>query len=129
MSGHTPRREIRHKASLRLPNGLSVHVDPSSASFAPPGWRAVLEEMHLRLTALDRAYRLAQVKEKFGVLRVYLAGQGHDPTTRSALVGVIAEYEERSSQVCQQCGAPGQSTVDPRGAIATLCDRCENARA
>jgi len=121
MNGHTPPREIRNEVQLRLPESLRSHVDPSSLSFAPPGWTNELEQMHLRLAAIEPQYRLAEVKEKFGRLRVYLPGK---PRMDAALNGVIEEYERRSAQVCQECGAPGCSRAEPGRRIATLCDSC-----
>ena len=82
-----------------------------------PGWGALLDELTAELEARGETYRVGQVKEKFGWLRIYadgLTSQGYD---------LIHKYERRSSEICEECGEPGTTgPVRPRAWwIRTLC--------
>lgn len=46
------------------------------------GWHPLIAQLHIDLLALDSDYRVSQVKEKFGELRVYF-GQRRNPRDRS----------------------------------------------
>ena len=61
-----------------------------------------------------------QLKEKFGVLRVYYIGGDE------YIHGAVRMAENYSSKVCEQCGNPGKPTKV--GWIRTLCDKCEEER-
>jgi len=71
---------------------------------------------------------LLQVKEKFGGLRLYWMGPG--PPDFPALTDketdrirtALDTAEDRSYQVCENCGAPGK--VRRGGWVYTLCNRC-----
>jgi hypothetical protein len=75
------------------------------------GWRAImerlLERLELEITRQPPdqrdGFRIAQIKEKFGRLTVYLAGEA-TPEMRAA----IQEAEEASIVTCEVCGAPGR---------------------
>jgi len=62
----------------------------------------------------------AQLKEKFGGLRLYMDNAADE------MQSWIAEAEARSFTVCEQCGAPG--VVRTGGWIRTLCDACHAKR-
>jgi hypothetical protein len=59
----------------------------------------------------------AQVKEKFGGLRLYIRGGDE------YVEGVIAMAELMSEKTCEICGAPGH--IRGRGWLACRCDDCE----
>lgn len=73
----------RSDAAWDLPEALAAHVDPAYRSFAGQGWRSILERLHDRLLAIDPDYRLHQVKEKMGILRIYAAHED-TPSRRSS---------------------------------------------
>lgn len=79
------------------------------------GWAALIEECY---NALPDGSTIHQVKEKYGGLRFYC-----EPCPP-----MIAEIEDRSETVCEDCGAQGEPRRTPRGAeygwIRTLCDGC-----
>jgi len=60
----------------------------------------------------------AQVKEKFGLARVYY-NNGDDVISE-----LVSKYESATATVCEDCGKPGKSTGKSRGWISTLCDGC-----
>lgn len=70
-----------------------------------PGWRGILERLSDALEAELAAGRAdaccAQVKQKFGTLRVYMLG-ACTPSMRQA----ITEAEEACSRACERCGRP-----------------------
>lgn len=62
----------------------------------------------------------AQIKEKFGLLRVYF---DNDDTTIRKIVDL---YEELSRYVCEECGEAGK--IRGGGWIEVRCDACESRR-
>lgn len=106
---------------------MADHVDRGLMSSANVGWWPLLEEMHARLDAVEPGYRLVQVKEKLGLLRVYVADTSDEPSTPVAveLKTIISEYERRSAEICERCGGAGHLVeLPPARRLATLCDRC-----
>lgn len=65
--------------------------------------------------------RITQVKEKFGVLTIYISG-----FRSSALSSALTEAERRSSKVCEWCGQPGELRKDDY--LRTTCAACEAVR-
>jgi hypothetical protein len=61
-------------------------------------------------------FRFSQVKEKWGILRIYHSGGDE------FCAGVIAMAEAVSSVTCERRGNPGKSTGG--GWISTLCEGC-----
>lgn len=63
----------------------------------------------------------SQCKEKYGSLRFYLTC-GTDE-----MFDLINEYEEKSSHICEDCGAPGKLR-DEDYWILTQCDSCHQKK-
>lgn len=84
------------------------------------GWEPVLRWLLTGLDVIRRAeapeLRLAQVKEKWGMLRVYLNGAPAEAHTLCAVA------EAMSSHVCETCGKAG--SVRNGSWIVTQCDEC-----
>lgn len=124
MSGHG-------EAAWELPETLAAHVDPAYRSFAGRGWRPILERLHDRLLAIDPNYRLDQVKEKIGILRIYAATEDYAerPQVLDRIEAAIADAVRESAVTCERCGRPGRLRSDTewrrlRRYLLTLCDRC-----
>jgi hypothetical protein len=62
--------------------------------------------------------RIAQIKEKFGGLRVYI--DGNDDYIR----GVISLAEKLSYSICEDCGTNHNVTQNKKGWIRSLCPSC-----
>jgi hypothetical protein len=89
------------------------------------GWRGIVERL---LEKLERAiasqppderdrFRVVQLKEKFGSLKVYLGAEG-TPEMKAA----IETASEESTAVCDVCSAPGRlAERPPLGWWATRC--------
>ncbi len=81
---------------------------------------AKLESMALVQKSTDRIL-VAQVKSKYGQLRFYADNL---PPEAEKLVG---EFEERSSMVCEACGATDATNYDEDSWYVTKCERCRVA--
>lgn len=71
---------------------------------------------------IDRFYdsgaeyqEVADVKEKFGTLRIYLFTDAYDE--------LVEELETKSAITCEFCGEPG-TLVSLKGWYKTLCPNC-----
>jgi len=91
------------------------------------GWRPILGRLLERLEAAIEAqpvdaqneFRLRQIKQKFGTLRVYVSGA--TPEMRAA----IDEAEQESAFTCEVCGEPGR-LADRNGWTSVKCDAHED---
>ena len=63
---------------------------------------------------------IAQVKEKFGTLRIYVDG------SNDFLDGMVNAMELASGYICEDCGRPG--TRRSGGWILTQCDECHGKK-
>ncbi|MEV5890252.1 hypothetical protein [Nonomuraea fuscirosea] len=97
------------------------------------GWHPLLQRLHSDLLAVDPGYRVTQVKEKYGELRVSLLtglmrslaspdGRELDRHEEATLSQLVHAAEQESARTCEYCGAPGRSRDRPW--IKTLCDTC-----
>jgi hypothetical protein len=92
------------------------------------GWRPILGRLLERLEAAiaqqpveaQSDFRIVQIKQKFGRLRVYLSKTA-TPEMRAA----IDEAEEDSIATCEVCSAPGQ-LADRNGWTSAKCADHEN---
>lgn len=65
----------------------------------------------------------SQIKEKFGLLRIYLDG------ATERMWKQVAHAEWASGCVCEQCGSTEDVTTRSRGGwILTLCKKCSEAK-
>ena len=93
------------------------------------GWFDLLYELSQKLAPLvdkanavedmdDYKFQVIQVKEKFGGLRYYISSVPHEYADE--IFDLIAEYEHKSYEICEDCGKPGE--VRDLSWITTLCD-------
>lgn len=90
------------------------------------GWFDLLKDLCEKLDALQLGpkFRVSQIKEKFGRLRVYVDGAPKEK--RRELEKIISQAESRSATICEHCGKPGKTTRLNQGCyIITLCTECE----
>jgi len=83
------------------------------------GWKSLVEEVAKELNEHDEA-TFAQVKEKFGLLRIYL-NQGNKD-----LYLKISNLEKESSKICEECGSRENVKTEGRNWIKTYCDTCRD---
>jgi len=80
------------------------------------GWYDLIYQACKDITAVDPEAYLLQVKEKFGGLRLYIAGN-------EAAQDLASAAEERSYEICEQCGSKEDVTSEGSW-VTTLCDVC-----
>ncbi len=93
-----------------------------------PGWHALLLRLHEQLLILEPGYRVDDLKEKFGTVRVYLASDS--VSSRLDTQVLLAAAEAQSATTCEFCGTPGRRRGrgdKPGGWIKTVCDSCHTA--
>jgi len=94
------------------------------------GWYALVAELSQAIAAsaanagippISEDYPVVvQAKEKFGLLRFYVAN------TTPKIQAIVNEYQNKSSVICECCGAPG--TLFRDGTWRVRCAECEAAR-
>lgn len=84
----------------------------------PRGWESLVLDLHEKLVAADPDITYAQVKEKYGSLRVYLSK--HSSETDK----LIRRAEGKSMRTCESCGRRGALHRSERGWLRTLCESC-----
>jgi hypothetical protein len=116
---HVPDDAGRHTAALeailrRIPDNWGRW------SSCDRGWYPLIVDLDRQLAALDPGYILHQIKQKFGVLTVYIESA---PEVAGAMQALIAKAAEASKGICEVCGAPGFLT-EGSYLVKTLCPEC-----
>jgi len=90
------------------------------------GWDVLLDRLFKLMDASwrkmkepeEERFSVMQVKEKFGTLRVYIAGQH-----QQEIGGMINMAETMSGAICEMCGASGSMTKNGSW-FMTRCTSC-----
>lgn len=89
------------------------------------GWMPIVIELDEKLADLDPDYKMASVKEKFGVLRVGTEMSVEQDQTSSTLwdefYDTVQEYEDKTFTMCEECGGIGQLVKTDTGWLKTRC--------
>jgi hypothetical protein len=87
------------------------------------GWRDIIHQLCKDIMATNppKEVCFAQIKEKYGVLTVYLSSYT-DEIDRA-----IEKAGKASSEVCENCGEPAKLDTS-RSWWITLCQKCKDAR-
>ena len=86
------------------------------------GWYNILWKMFEGIEKVlkdDESIYVAQIKEKWGLLRIYIDG-GNDKIDK-----LIERAEKKSEKVCEHCGKKGKLRK-LNGWLSTLCIKCLN---
>ena len=78
------------------------------------GWVGIINNLY---DAKPKGVYVVDVKEKYGTLRFYVGG------APEWYFDLIHYYEHRSGEICEICGAKGE-TVSRGGWLKTVCDKC-----
>ena len=118
-----------HKLIERFPR-LFRGAQPAVWSHVPVGWSAIVGTLFTGIDALlnddqAKSFRVEQIKEKFGTLRLYIsfdriAADGVNPNP-TALKSLVDAAVAASEVTCYVCGAPGEMRT--MGAWTTV--RCD----
>jgi hypothetical protein len=85
------------------------------------GWHSLLQELFQQLFDNQWQGHLADCKEKFGTLRLYLE---HSNDQCDA---IVAQFEQRSAEICEFCGHTPARMRTNRSWIKSMCDACQQA--
>jgi hypothetical protein len=95
------------------------------------GWEMLIRELATVMEPLAIRYGIqcSQVKEKFGLLRIYFDYDYENPPPNEVLERVwerLADNESRSASVCERCGSTNDVTTEARQGywIVTECATC-----
>jgi len=80
------------------------------------GWFHIIDQLCERLMQLDHPVEFAQIKEKFGLLRVYLDNYSTESDD------LLAWAERASGTTCERCGCSGK--LNKRGWQSVRCQGC-----
>lgn len=85
------------------------------------GWYPIIDKLSAKLIEMyGDKIEYAQIKEKFGTMRVYVDLLDKDIKLMDVF-DIISEYEAMSGIICERCGNPA-SIRNIRGWLSTLCD-------
>jgi hypothetical protein len=87
------------------------------------GWSKLIDDMSNELSHKFPHAEYAQIKEKFGILRVYIDNVSADQ--RDKLNSIIERYEVLSSETCEVCGLKATRTQNDIGWISVTCNKCK----
>ncbi|EIC62262.1 MULTISPECIES: hypothetical protein [Mycobacteriaceae] len=93
---------------------VKTHRAEGASIGVPEGWVPLMLELHAALVAVSPDFAYAQVKQKWGELRVYVSGATAEARD------LISAAELRSRTICEVCGQPG-SPCQRRGWYRALC--------
>jgi len=93
------------------------------------GWADIVDRLFTEIDQVEGVtVKLAQLKEKFGLLRIYVdvdvnAGMSMETVDylRKQIGGLVISAEAESSKVCERCGDSGELRSN-RGWVKTLCE-------
>ena len=95
----------------------------------PKGWKEAFGEQMcdelleiLKEADYVNEYKILQIKEKFGSLRIYDCGVPE--SIQDKYNAWLNKYEELSENTCINCGKP--STHFTRGWVLPMCNECNN---
>lgn len=123
------KRELDEKLFNDFPLLYDKRADVRSSCMAfgfecGDGWYQLIRELSEKLYPLVTSYqciegevapRVVQVKEKYGTLRFYM-----DCSTEE-MDDIIHEYEDRSCEICETCGKPGELDQNTCW-LSTVCE-------
>lgn len=89
------------------------------------GWQGLCKDVFKEIADVYRKnliplelFYAMQIKEKFGVLRIYT--NDIPEQVYYAVQEIIENAEDKSATICEECGQPGELRSD--GWLTTLCD-------
>lgn len=113
-----------------------INVLEKYYDYVGPGWKPILKVLGAEIRRLlekcetKSEVKVLQVKEKFGLLRIYTSHKGLPLDISDRIFDLIDFAELMSAKICEHCGKPA---IDPRPSshlmwIKTLCEECHNER-
>lgn len=93
----------------------------------PETWYPILDKLFSEISKIIKEqnitfFRICQVKEKFGELRIYADGETPE------IEKLIEEAEKEVSTVCSYCGSNEAVNKCIKGWYQTICPSCEEKK-
>lgn len=82
------------------------------------GWYALIDETLGGIKATDPNAQIIQIKEKFGLLRMYVDSEVE------AVFNIVHFAENLSGTICEVCASPGRPLKGKNAWIRTMCPAC-----
>lgn len=102
----------------------------------PEGWKDLFNDLCMELIKIETLFQVpqyepivfAQVKEKYGALRVYYDGGFINDEPIQSIVNTIRTYEDMSLKTCSICGLRDNVKLKTiRSWMTTCCSKCEQS--
>ncbi len=92
------------------------------------GWRHLIDNAfgsaeQILLDYPRASFRIVQVKEKFGALRIYFREEGLPAEVSARLREIMQAANDQSGYVCEICGASAR-LGKRRGCVSVRCPSC-----
>jgi hypothetical protein len=107
--------EQKYKSILAISYGFET----------PQGWLPLLEEFLEKAINFEGWFKVVQIKEKFGGLRIYIDTEDDIPNEiRTMIEGLISEAEFKANRCCHDCGCSIDRDSAKKYRFFVLCDSC-----
>lgn len=111
------RDEWAKEVAKELPN---ICESPDKLSYVPVGWQEIVYAALIKIEAIAEAegieISIAQIKEKYGGLRLYMHSNCHEGVEK-----IVEQAEASCWHTCARCGNPGSIRTNIAW-YETLCD-------
>ena len=86
------------------------------------GWYHIIDDLLSRISFIKavRNVMVRQIKEKFGLLRVYCSVDA-EQSVRNQILKIIRDFEDLSGTVCEICGKQSTVVTASNGRLQSLC--------
>lgn len=110
------------------PFTLKEYIKKADSGNYFPGWIPILKKLEDRIGHIPDL-EFAQIKEKFGRLRIYVNGFSILTREQIDLVNnCISDAEAESGETCMVCGKPASVKNRDSGWLVAACDEHVEAR-
>lgn len=115
---------MRSKHRMCNPNGIDL---TQALECVGNGWHPLVTHVYEEAAKYDPKIIFTQVKEKFGMLRIYWDSpdrQQSDAKHALPFCEVIRDAEGKSAKICELCGEPGK-IITSRNWLMARCPEHE----
>ncbi|MCQ4202699.1 hypothetical protein M4J06_007217 [Streptomyces coelicoflavus] len=132
LSGRRPHlvrnEQEEHVQGHHIASELPARQLPDRLRTVGPGWHVLLLRLHTQLLVLEPDYRIHDLKEKLGAVRIRITSAC--APVRPEIRSLLTSAEEQSATTCEFCGSPGRRrrrNDEAAGWIKAVCEDCHSA--